>query len=110
MLKPSSLLPSENVDWKLEGEVTSVRHGFVGADLLAEAFTHWRNGYILHLTGRYEEATELFRQSIDAGLCYRLPCLGGIIWEIPVKLCRPLTRSKISGAWLGRVHPHPSFR
>ncbi len=36
------------------------------ADLLAEAFTHWRNGYILHLAGRYEEATELFQQSIAA--------------------------------------------
>ncbi len=36
------------------------------ADLLAEAFTHWRNGYILHLAGRYEEAIELFQQSIAA--------------------------------------------
>ncbi len=35
-------------------------------DRLAEAFIHWRNGYILHLAGRYEEAAELFEQSIAA--------------------------------------------
>ncbi len=33
-------------------------------DRLAEAFVHWRNGYILHLAGRYEEAAGLFQQSI----------------------------------------------
>ncbi len=33
-------------------------------DRLAEAFVHWRNGYILHLAGRYEEAAALFQQSI----------------------------------------------
>ncbi len=36
------------------------------SDLLAEAFIHWRNGYILHLAGRYEEATERFQRSIAA--------------------------------------------
>ncbi len=36
------------------------------SDLLAEAFTHWRDGYILHLAGRYEEATERFQRSIAA--------------------------------------------
>ena len=36
------------------------------SDLLAEAFTYWRNGYILHLAGRYEEATERFQRSIAA--------------------------------------------
>lgn len=35
-------------------------------DALAEAFIHWRNGNVLHLAGRYEQAAELFRQSIDA--------------------------------------------
>ncbi len=33
---------------------------------LAEAFIHWRNGNVLHLAGRYEEAAELFEQSIAA--------------------------------------------
>ncbi len=36
------------------------------ADAIAEAFIHWRNGYILHLAGRYEEAAEQFGQSIAA--------------------------------------------
>ncbi len=35
-------------------------------DRLAEAVVHWRNGYVLHLTGRYEEAAKLFEQSIAA--------------------------------------------
>ncbi len=35
-------------------------------DAKAEAFIHWRNGNVLHLAGRYEEAAELFQQSIDA--------------------------------------------
>jgi Tfp pilus assembly protein PilF len=35
-------------------------------DALAEAFVHWRNGNVLHLAGRYEQAAELFQQSIDA--------------------------------------------
>ncbi len=33
---------------------------------LAEAFIHWRDGNVLHLAGRYEEAAERFQQSIDA--------------------------------------------
>ncbi len=36
------------------------------AERLAEAYIHWRNGNALHLAGRYEEAAELFQQSIDA--------------------------------------------
>ena len=36
------------------------------ADAIAEAFIHWRNGYILHLAGRYEEAAEQFGQSVAA--------------------------------------------
>ncbi len=36
-------------------------------DRLGEAFVHWRNGYILHLGGRYGEAADLFEQSIAAG-------------------------------------------
>ena len=35
-------------------------------DAIAEAFIHWRNGNVLHLAGRYEQAAELFQQSIDA--------------------------------------------
>ncbi len=35
-------------------------------DAVAEAFIHWRNGNVLHLAGRYEQAAELFQQSIDA--------------------------------------------
>ncbi len=35
-------------------------------DAIAEAFTHWQSGNILHLGGHYEEAAEQFRQSIDA--------------------------------------------
>ncbi len=35
-------------------------------DAIAEAFIHWRNGNVLHLAGRYEEAAEQFRQSITA--------------------------------------------
>ncbi len=35
-------------------------------DALAEAFIHWRDGNVLHLAGRYEEAAEQFQQSIDA--------------------------------------------
>ena len=33
---------------------------------IVEAFIHWQNGNVLHLAGRYEEAAELFRQSIAA--------------------------------------------
>ncbi len=36
------------------------------AAAIAEAFIHWRNGNVLHLAGRYEEAAELFQQSIAA--------------------------------------------
>ncbi len=36
-------------------------------DAIAEAFIHWRDGNVLHLAGRYEEAAERFQQSIDAG-------------------------------------------
>ena len=35
-------------------------------DAIAEAFIHWRNGNVLHLAARYEQAAELFQQSIDA--------------------------------------------
>ena len=35
-------------------------------DAIAEAFIHWRNGNVLHLAGRYEQAAELFQQSTDA--------------------------------------------
>ncbi len=35
-------------------------------DAIAEAFIHWRDGNVLHLAGRYEEAAERFQQSIDA--------------------------------------------
>ena len=35
-------------------------------DAIAEAFIHWRNGNVLHLAGRYEEAAELFDRSIAA--------------------------------------------
>ncbi len=35
-------------------------------DAIAEAFIHWRNGNVLHLAGLYEQAAELFQQSIDA--------------------------------------------
>ncbi len=35
-------------------------------EAIAEAFIHWRDGNVLHLTGRYEEAAERFQQSIDA--------------------------------------------
>ncbi len=35
-------------------------------DAIAEAFIHWRNGNALHLAARYEQAAELFQQSIDA--------------------------------------------
>ncbi len=36
------------------------------AERLAEAFIHWRDGNVLHLAGRYEEAAERFAQSIAA--------------------------------------------
>ena len=32
-----------------------------------------------------------------------------VSWEIAVKLCRPLARSEIGEAWLGRVHPLRNF-
>ena len=35
-------------------------------DAISEAVIHWRNGYVLHLDGRYEEATERFQRSIAA--------------------------------------------
>jgi Tfp pilus assembly protein PilF len=35
-------------------------------EAIAEAFIHWRDGNVLHLARRYEEAAELFQQSIDA--------------------------------------------
>ncbi len=35
-------------------------------DAIAEAVIHWRNGYVLHLGGRYEEAAERFQRSIVA--------------------------------------------
>ncbi len=39
---------------------------FEDRDAVAKAFIHWRNGNVLHLAGRYEQAAELFQQSIDA--------------------------------------------
>lgn len=33
---------------------------------LKDAFVHWRDGYLLHMAGRYEAAAARFRKSIEA--------------------------------------------
>ena len=37
-----------------------------GAATIEQAFVHWQNGYLLHLSGRYEDAADSFRKSIAA--------------------------------------------